>query len=59
MIVDALEKKMYCVGGFIDLKNAFDTVDHNLLIKKLSYYGIRGIASTLQVFKVIEPNMLK
>ena len=45
MIVDALDKKMYSVGVFIDLKKAFDTVDHTLLIKKFSYYGIRGIAS--------------
>jgi len=28
---------------YIDLQKVFDTVDHLILLKKLSYYGIRGI----------------
>ena len=44
-IRSALDNKKTVCGIFVDLQKAFDTVNHEILIEKLQYYGIRGITN--------------
>lgn len=46
-ISTAIDKRQYFVSIFVDLKKAFDTIDHTILLKKLSKYSIRGVAHKL------------
>jgi hypothetical protein len=44
-IIDAFEKGDIVLGVFLDFSKAFDTVDHDILLQKLNFYGIRGVAN--------------
>ena len=43
---NSLDNKEFGCGIFIDLKKAFDTVNHSILLSKLDHYGIRGSVNT-------------
>ena len=46
-IISCLDNGDLVIGVFIDLKKAFDTVDHKILLKKLYAYSVRDVALRL------------
>ena len=43
-IASNIDNKKHSIGIFLDLSKAFDTIDHQILLRKLQCDGIRGIA---------------
>ena len=48
-IANAVERNETTIGIFLDLSKAFGTINHDILLYKLEYYGFRGV--TLDWFK--------
>ena len=48
-IKESIDNGKFGCGIYIDLRKAFDTVNHSILLKKLEHYGVRCI--TLDWFR--------
>ena len=53
MIKVSIDNRKFGCGIFVDLRKAFDTVNHEILVNKLEHYGVRE--SMLEVGRVTLP----
>ena len=47
-VYEKLNANEFTAGIYLDLRKAFDVIDHDILLKKLENYGVRGV--TLDLF---------
>ena len=48
-ILDSFQENKFTLGVFVDLSKAFDTVNHEILLTKLSFFGIHFLEYILKI----------
>ena len=56
-IYESFEKNQFSLGETVDLGRALDTVNHQILINKLKYFGITEIYLEFTLFQITENNL--
>ena len=46
-LINKINSNRHTVHALLDLKKAFDFINHKLLLTKLNHYGVRGLAYSL------------
>lgn len=44
LVTANFEAHNHSIGIFLDIKKAFDVIDHKILLRKLDYYGFKGLS---------------
>ncbi len=42
-LTNAVDNREFVIKLFLDLSKVFDTINHNIVLNKLEYKGIRGV----------------
>ena len=43
-LINSIQKGEFVIGVFLDFGKVFDTVNHDILLRKVDHVGIRGVA---------------